>query len=301
MTKKLTIEEVEKRFKDRGCELLEKGYRNSSISMSYKCSCGRIDRISINCLCRGQKCKGCRNERVLKVHYYSFEEVKRYFKNHNCILLEKEYKNNNTKMRYQCICNNISKISFYKFKSGQRCKECGKEKIRKDKRLSYKYVYNYFKDNDCELLENEYVNAKIKMRYRCNCGDIGLIKFDDFHRGGRCRKCGIEKISKENSYKWNPNLTNEEREKNKSRSSDPLNAEWRRVVFKKYNYTCQYCREKGGILRAHHIESYNSNEELRLDIDNGTTLCEKHHIEFQYGYGCNNREQYNEFISIGVI
>jgi len=55
---------------------------------------------------------------------YTFEYVRKYFEERGCELLEIEYKNANTPMKYKCFCGNISKISFANFKRGQRCKKC---------------------------------------------------------------------------------------------------------------------------------------------------------------------------------
>lgn len=52
---------------------------------------------------------------------------------------------------------------------------------------------------------------------------------------------------------------------------------WRTEVFNKDNYTCQHCGERGGVLHADHIKSYNLFPEHRLDIENGRTLCVKCH------------------------
>lgn len=132
---------------------------------------------------------------------YSFEEVKNYFENYGCYILDSEYKNCHTKLKYRCICGEIWETSFSGFKYGQRCKRCRYEKTSLRFRLNYSFVKDYFKDHNCELLEDEYKNAHIKMKYKCNCGDISYISFDSFKQGNRCKSCGFIKISESNKLK----------------------------------------------------------------------------------------------------
>lgn len=80
----------------------------------------------------------------------------------------------------------------------------------------------------------------------------------------------------ENHPNWQGGKTGE-------RSLDMISREyktWRKSVFERDNYTCQYCGDnKGGNLNAHHIMPYKDFPKLRKVISNGITLCEKCHID----------------------
>ena len=63
--------------------------------------------------------------------------------------------------------------------------------------------------------------------------------------------------------------------------SSKLYKEWSRRVLERDDFTCQNqnCRARDGRqLSAHHIKSFSEFSELRFDIDNGTTLCQRCHV-----------------------
>jgi hypothetical protein len=75
------------------------------------------------------------------------------------------------------------------------CKKC----LNKIFSFDYNYVYNFFKEKGCFLLEKEYINARKKLKYRCVCGNKSEIVFESFRKGNRCKECGIKKIKTANT------------------------------------------------------------------------------------------------------
>lgn len=80
---------------------------------------------------------------------------------------------------------------------------------------------------------------------------------------------------------------------------------WRKNVFERDGYVCQCCGDTNGFghrvdLVAHHIMNWKDNVDLRYDVDNGVTLCEKCHLMFHSKYGKRNNtfEQLKEFLNL---
>lgn len=76
---------------------------------------------------------------------------------------------------------------------------------------------------------------------------------------------------------------------------------WRNEVFRRDNLSCVCCGTKEKI-QTHHLFNFSDNKELRMQIDNGVTVCLKCHKEFHrlYGRRKTTLEQFNWFMeSIG--
>jgi hypothetical protein len=92
---------------------------------------------------------------------------------------------------------------------------------------------------------------------------------------------------------------------------------WRENIFKKYNFICQKCKEKGGKLRVHHVNNFSAilrkynikiiensiNCQKLWDRNNGIIFCKECHNKFHklYGKENNNRRQLNEFLNTDMI
>lgn len=82
-------------------------------------------------------------------------------------------------------------------------------------------------------------------------------------------------LSGETHYNWKGGITPENiRIRQSSDYKD-----WRLVVLKRDNYICQLCNKRGGKLEVDHIKRFSLHPDLRLEINNGRTLCRDCHRE----------------------
>jgi len=138
--------------------------------------------------------------------------------------------------------------------------------------------------------------------FRCDCGNICEVSNSNFlldktKSCGCLRKENIKKVSRhyfgKKHWNWQGGITGE-RQCKMTKGNYRI---WRKDVYKRDNYICQKCGQKGGILNAHHIKDYQGNKDKILDINNGITFCEDCHKEFHRIYGRKKltREMVNEF------
>lgn len=142
---------------------------------------------------------------------------------------------------------------------------------------------------------------KVSWMCQCDCGGLKIVPTGDL-LSGNTKSCGCYK--KENSilsnignksHFWQGGIT----DKNKLIRGSSLYSDWRKLVFKRDDFTCQICKKRGNKINAHHIENYSNNYQKRFDENNGITLCQKCHNEFHKIYGIQNNDviQLMEFIN----
>lgn len=102
------------------------------------------------------------------------------------------------------------------------------------------------------------------------------------HKGKTIASKGVSRLwmRGSNNHNWKGGTYGTERSCLMGRVEYKL---WRESVFKRDNYTCIWCGQKGGKLNADHIQLWKDFPELRFAIDNGRTLCvgchKKRHIK----------------------
>lgn len=132
---KYTIESIRKHFEDHGCTLISEEYEPSrdktKNKLKYLCKCGNIAEISwYQALHSGTNCTNCRTLRAIEARTkYSIEDLRLLFEKQGKTLLETEFKNSLTPMRYICKCGSESHTNLNNFLKGKDCYSCRNNKI----------------------------------------------------------------------------------------------------------------------------------------------------------------------------
>lgn len=229
----------------------------------------------------------------------TIEEVREICLVRGITLLTTKYKDNRTKMPCLCSCGEKMWKRLTDIQQGQRCINCG-YKYRKTRRLGLDIVKRTFQENGCELL-SDYKGSKAPLIFKCSCGEVDEVTYERFRKGQRCTACYYKKISGPNNWNYNPEITDEDRERGRF---TPELREWAAEVKRRDKYTCTICGDdSGGNLHSHHIFSYSKYIDKRYDLENGVTVCESCHIAFhkKYGYGNNDADQFIEFMADNCV
>lgn len=223
---------------------------------------------------------------------YTIESVREHFENEGCKLLSDSYVKCKKHLEYICSCGNKSKITYEKFRIGQRCRECRNRKLRGNGAHTYEFIKKVFEDGGCVLLSDSYKNGKEKLKYQCECGSVSEISYSKFKIGQRCQKCKSRKIIEALSGEKNPAFKKEKTQAERIRDRKyPEYSAWRRQVYERDDYACYSCGEKGGQLNAHHIMAYSTHPDLRTNVSNGVTLCTSCHKEYHSNYYKNDADE----------
>ena len=183
MPARLAFEDVKRIFESVKCTLVSKEYKSNKKLLDYFCSCGykEIQKITLDALNRGLRCKNCRQERMKATNMERFgyeyisqdpkkkqavlkgmlkhteekkhtiDDLKEIYKKAGCELLESTYKDSTTRIKFKCVCGKDGNISFNKFNKGQRCSNMICINTRKDQTNISKFgVTNYSKTDECK-------------------------------------------------------------------------------------------------------------------------------------------------------
>ena len=292
LTKSRTRDITNQRFgKLVAIERLEERGPRGNVQWVAKCDCGNTTVVNYSSLIGGNvKSCGClkRSRRHLEGQRFGSLVVMRPFQ---------DVEDHNDAWLCQCDCGNEAIVWGGDLLKG-RVTSCGcKQTAIKDlmgQRFG-RWIAIY-------PLKEKNANGSAVWHCKCDCGNEGDVSMRSLVTQGS-RSCGCLKhdlsVARVGpaSPTWKESLTDKDRTDTRN---FPEYREWREEVYKRDNYTCQYCGDSvGGNLNAHHIEDYSNNPELRTTLSNGITLCKRCHRNFHHKYGnkINTLKQFEEWMS----
>lgn len=304
------------------CKLLSGKYINNSSNMKFLCNCGNEFETNFKNFkyLNKRQCTRCgieiRTNKLRKDNTkqclncksdFKAVDKKRKFCSYECSF---EYKRNtNFKICVICGANHKGEKLCCSSECGYKLlKKNYKEKL--EKRLGIDNLEEYLKRLYLiELKTTREISNIIYGKYTNNSSVTRLLRDNNIEarKGSEAvlsqwvnaterRKAIGEKFTKRLNIKARDKKAIPTQELRKTSEY----SEWRLRVYWKYNFTCDLCgtkRSKNVKMNAHHLNSFQLNEEQRYDVENGVCLCEKCHWKFhgKYGNVDNKKEQYYEF------
>lgn len=166
----------------RGGECLSAEYKNTHVSMVWKCKDNHIWNNSLSGVWHlGQWCSKCSGRAKLTIEF-----CKEWALKNEMICLSNDYKNVNTKMSWKCnICSHIWESIFYNIKNlGSGCPRCAKVT-----RLPIEHYQKIAESNGGKLLTAVVKNAKSQLQIRCRQGHVCTLAAGKLTAGQWCKYC----------------------------------------------------------------------------------------------------------------
>ena len=125
---------------------------------------------------------------------FSYEFIKKQIEKEGYWLLSEKYINNKVKLEILCNKGHTYKVVYHSFRNGSRCPLCSNDK----QKLSYEFIKKQIEREKYQLLSDEYISNKVKLKIRCNKGHEYEVTYNNFKAGYRCPICfGNKKFSYE--------------------------------------------------------------------------------------------------------
>lgn len=261
-----------------------------------RCECGNRVVVRMNNLRTGNTTScGCYNKKILKEKVFQDLSGLKFGR----LTVSKRHESVNWTRYWFCLCEcgNEVRVMASDLKSGHT-KSCGC--LQKEKASWSHGVYLKGKKFGRLTVIEE---AGVKKRKRlweciCECGNTTILSTNALNRGNT-KSCGCYALEMRGDKhpRYDPTITDAERENNRYRTGGVNPETWRKKVFERDNYTCVLCGQYGGRLNAHHLNGWNWFPKGRFDVENGVTLCEPCHKGFHKEYlnGNNTKEQFEEY------
>lgn len=182
---KYNYDNVKNYLNNFGYKLLtkEENYKDVKTVLDTICPNGHEWKVSFGNFIYGLRCSECKKIERKRI---KLEMIKEFAKSEGYELLENEYINNSTNMKFKCPEGHEFYATWGNFKRGRRCSYCYKYR-----KMTYEEVYKFFYNEGYILLSKEYHSAHEKLKVLCPLGHPFDISYAKFYIGRRCNVCNM--------------------------------------------------------------------------------------------------------------
>lgn len=125
---------------------------------------------------------------------FTFEEVSSAFEKRGCKLLDTEYTNDRTQLRYIAQCGHERTSTYNNFSRGKGdlCPKCRRASNGRKKSLGYEVIRDAFENEGCIVLNDGFYRNTDAVRYIALCGHENVSDYSHFvgqKLGRLCNKC----------------------------------------------------------------------------------------------------------------
>lgn len=319
---KLTYEQIKEFIEIESkseCKLLtlKQDYIDTQHKIKIRCKCGNVFETTFAEFKSDNKrqCNECGFYIRGKGRRLDFDTVKsRIEEIDGYTLISNEYVNGFQKLRIMCEKGHIFDKNYSDFiNCNSHCPICTYETGFRNHAFTYDEVKQVLNKEGYDIISNEYINSKEKIKIKCDRNHIYEARFGEFKSGNRCPICYEED-------RFNPYSTLNIYLRSKIK-------DWKLDSMKKSNYKCAVTGKPFDDI--HHLYSFNKIVEETLEILNypiydelgkysadeltniewicnelhykyglGVCLTRNVHRKFHHMYGTKNNtpEQFNEFL-----
>ncbi|MFC4323667.1 hypothetical protein [Litchfieldia salsa] len=188
MTRKLTIEDVQKVAISRGGKCLSIEYINSRTHLQFRCSEGHTFPKTPAKLNTGQWCPVCvgnKKKTIWDMHSIANK--------HGGVCLSVEYVNNNSDLKWKCKVGHTFDGSYISvqnsIKNGGFCSKCNIIRRTDKRKLKIEDLQDLARLKAGELISDSYINAHTELSWKCVDGHTFYMNANDVKNGHWCREC----------------------------------------------------------------------------------------------------------------
>lgn len=192
MSRKLTNEIIDQRLISNNSNIVRKEqYVSAHVKISWECSkCGNIWRSTYANISRGRGCPICAINKNKKRNTFTNEYVDKRLKiNNKNIKRIDDYVTARHPIKWKCfICEHVWMASPDKVLHNTGCPNCANNR----RKLTNDIIDSRILSANRNIIRlGDYVNIKIKIRWRCNRNHTWLASPDRVLSGTRCPKCNM--------------------------------------------------------------------------------------------------------------